>query len=282
MSLSPYADLGWRVDRYNGSFARNCCTKIAGRQGTVLGTVGGQQLNSWRETFQILSNFDTVRWPNGRRRRFAKGRPRSQNGPEIHDFRPVFCWELGWRWVPDDARRTAFVHTAGHTAADANVCLLGTRRDTSPVTTRITRSSGRSAAWASRTSRRPARHPRGLTYHLVPSPPSPASAPSSRTSSSAIPRRHRAGEFCEGTTAVVAAIPRNAPCFGGFDRRRWGVGGRLSTGSCCDGRRMTERVAHRPSYTRHRLLVSPRPADCSRGSSSRRRRSSRRGTPSRA
>jgi hypothetical protein len=118
------------------------------------------------------------------------------------------------------------------------------------------------------------------TYNLVPSPPSPASAPSSRTSP-AIPRRHRAGDFCEGTTAV-AAIPRNAPCFGGFDRRRWGVGGRLSTGSCCDGLRITERVAHRPSYTRHRLLVSPRPADCSRGASSRRRRSSRRGTPSRA
>jgi hypothetical protein len=49
VSLSPYADPAWRVDRYNGPFARNCCTNIAGRQGTVLGTVGGQQLNSWRE-----------------------------------------------------------------------------------------------------------------------------------------------------------------------------------------------------------------------------------------
>lgn len=65
MSLSPYADPGWRIDRYNGSFARNCCTNIAGRQGTVLGTVGGQQLNIWREILQILSNFNAVRWPRG-------------------------------------------------------------------------------------------------------------------------------------------------------------------------------------------------------------------------
>ena len=65
MSLSPYTDLGWRVDRYNGSFASSRCTDIAGRQGTVLGTVGGQQLSSWREIFKILSNFDTVRWPRG-------------------------------------------------------------------------------------------------------------------------------------------------------------------------------------------------------------------------
>jgi hypothetical protein len=28
------------------------------------------------------------------KRRFAKGRPRSQNGPEIDDFRPVFYLEL--------------------------------------------------------------------------------------------------------------------------------------------------------------------------------------------
>jgi hypothetical protein len=42
----PSPDPGWRVDRYNGSFARNCCTNIAGPQGTVLGTL---QLNSWRD-----------------------------------------------------------------------------------------------------------------------------------------------------------------------------------------------------------------------------------------
>src|SRR5205823_13279455 len=30
---------------------------------------------------------------------------------------------------PEDSCRTPFGHTAGHTAADANVCLLGTRRD---------------------------------------------------------------------------------------------------------------------------------------------------------
>ena len=61
MSLSPYADAGWRVDRYNGSFAANCCANIVGRQGTV----GGQQLNSWREIPKTLSNFDMVRWPRG-------------------------------------------------------------------------------------------------------------------------------------------------------------------------------------------------------------------------
>ena len=65
VTWSPDADLGWRVDRYNGSFARTCCTNITGRQGTVLGTVGGQQLDSWREILKLLSNFDMVRWPRG-------------------------------------------------------------------------------------------------------------------------------------------------------------------------------------------------------------------------
>jgi hypothetical protein len=42
------------------------------RLGTVLGTVGREQLNSWREVLKFLSNFDTVRWLSGRKRRFAK------------------------------------------------------------------------------------------------------------------------------------------------------------------------------------------------------------------
>jgi hypothetical protein len=39
----------------------------------------------------------------------------SQNGPENDDFRPVFYCSLGWRWLPDDGRRTPFGHTLGHT-----------------------------------------------------------------------------------------------------------------------------------------------------------------------
>jgi len=66
-------------------------------------------------------------WPSGRRRRFAKGYRRSQNGPEIDDFRPVFYWDLGWRWLRNDGSWTTFGHTPGHTKADANVCLVGTR-----------------------------------------------------------------------------------------------------------------------------------------------------------
>jgi hypothetical protein len=42
-------------------------------------------------------------------------------------FLPVFAYELGWRWLSNDGSGTAFGHTAGHTAADANVCLLSTR-----------------------------------------------------------------------------------------------------------------------------------------------------------
>ena len=50
-----------------------------------------------------------------------------QNGPEIDDFRPVFYWNVGWRWLPTDRSRTAFGHTGGHTRDDANVCLSSTR-----------------------------------------------------------------------------------------------------------------------------------------------------------
>jgi uncharacterized DUF497 family protein len=55
-----------------------------------------------------------------------KGCQESQNGPEIHDFRPVFYWFRGWRWLADGPVRTAFGHTLGHTPADANVCLVST------------------------------------------------------------------------------------------------------------------------------------------------------------
>jgi hypothetical protein len=58
-------DSGWEVDRYNGTFAIVVRTAIANRLGTILGTVGGQQLSNWREILKFLSNFDTVRWPRG-------------------------------------------------------------------------------------------------------------------------------------------------------------------------------------------------------------------------
>ena len=48
--------------------------------------------------------------------------PEVQNGPEIHDFRPVFYGFVGWRWLPFDGPRTEF----GHSGPDANVCLLST------------------------------------------------------------------------------------------------------------------------------------------------------------
>ena len=48
-------------------------------------------------------------------------------GRESQGFRPVFAYELGWRWLPDDGHRTPFGHTSGHTGNDANVCLGGTR-----------------------------------------------------------------------------------------------------------------------------------------------------------
>ena len=65
MSVWPWADSGWRVDRYNGTFARALRTAIVNRLGTVLGTVGGQQLSNWSETLKFLSNFNAVRWPRG-------------------------------------------------------------------------------------------------------------------------------------------------------------------------------------------------------------------------
>ena len=44
----------------------------------------------------------------------------------IHDFRPVFHWFLGWRWLATDRFQTSFGHTLGH-LADANVRLISTR-----------------------------------------------------------------------------------------------------------------------------------------------------------
>ena len=73
------------------------------------------------------------------------------------DFRPVFYWQRGWRWRPDDGSRTAFGHTLGHTPADHNVCLMGKRlcpassEGLRPGTTRRTRSSS-GAQHGSRTS----------------------------------------------------------------------------------------------------------------------------------
>ena len=63
------------------------------------------------------------------RRRFAKASQESRNGPEIDDFRPVFYWNVGWRWLPNDGSWAAFGHTGGHTGRDANVCLSSTRCD---------------------------------------------------------------------------------------------------------------------------------------------------------
>src|SRR5262245_18931705 len=59
----------------------------------------------------------------------SKGCQKSENGPEIHDFRPVFIGFRSWAWLPDDRSWTSFGHTPGHTAPDATVCLAGTRRD---------------------------------------------------------------------------------------------------------------------------------------------------------
>jgi hypothetical protein len=58
-------DLGWRVDRYNGTFATGRCTGLADGLGTVLGTVGALQPSNWREILKIVSNFNAVRWPRG-------------------------------------------------------------------------------------------------------------------------------------------------------------------------------------------------------------------------
>src|SRR4029453_8883249 len=59
-------------------------------------------------------------------RRFAKAARDYRTGRKLNDFRPVFYWFLGWRWLPDDGRWTAF----GHSRADSNVCLMGTHRAT--------------------------------------------------------------------------------------------------------------------------------------------------------
>jgi hypothetical protein len=42
---SCWTDVGWRLDRYNGTFATGRCTGLADRLGTVFGTVGVQQLS---------------------------------------------------------------------------------------------------------------------------------------------------------------------------------------------------------------------------------------------
>ena len=65
MSSWLSTDFGWRLDRYNGTFATGRCTGLADRLGTVLGTVGALQLSNWRETLKIVSNFNAVRWPSG-------------------------------------------------------------------------------------------------------------------------------------------------------------------------------------------------------------------------
>ena len=64
-------------------------------------------------------------WPKAA---VCQGCQESQNGPEIYDFRPVFYWDLGWRWLRNDGSWTALGHTGGHTGAGATVCLVGTRR----------------------------------------------------------------------------------------------------------------------------------------------------------
>ena len=51
---------------------------------------------------------EVAEWPK------AAVRRRSQNGPEIDDFRPVFHWWLGCRWLLRDGRWTEFGHTRGH------------------------------------------------------------------------------------------------------------------------------------------------------------------------
>jgi hypothetical protein len=50
VSSLRHTDSGWRVDRYNGSFA-SARTSIAGR----LGTVGSLQLDNWREILRSLA-----------------------------------------------------------------------------------------------------------------------------------------------------------------------------------------------------------------------------------
>jgi hypothetical protein len=60
------------------------------------------------------------------RRRFAKAAGSHRTGLKS-SIRPDFYWDLGWRWLLIDDHRTAFGHTGGHTGADANVCLSGTR-----------------------------------------------------------------------------------------------------------------------------------------------------------
>jgi hypothetical protein len=60
-----WTDFGWRLDRYNGTFAMGRRTGFADRLGTVLGTVGVLQLSNWREILKIVSNFNAVRWPRG-------------------------------------------------------------------------------------------------------------------------------------------------------------------------------------------------------------------------
>ena len=65
MRLSLYADPAWRVDRYNGRSREASARGIADRLGTVLGTVGRQQLSNWSDKLKFLSNFYAVRWPRG-------------------------------------------------------------------------------------------------------------------------------------------------------------------------------------------------------------------------
>ena len=83
---------------------------------------------------------EVAEWPKAA---VCYGCRESQNGPEIEDFRPVFYLEPGWRWVANDGSWAAFGHTAGHTRADANVCLMSTRC-VPAITSTQRKSSGRS------------------------------------------------------------------------------------------------------------------------------------------
>ena len=90
--------------------------------GTVLGTAGFPQL----EASRILRVLVAVRWPSGRRRRFAKVTPDPRTGLKSVISGPFFIASLVavgyWRMVV--GRRSG---TLLGTLDAANVCLLGTQ-----------------------------------------------------------------------------------------------------------------------------------------------------------
>ena len=94
--------------------------------GTLPGTMGRQR-RARKPRFRIYLAFscgEVAEWPKAA---VCQGCQESENGPEIDDFRPVFYWDVGWPWLPNDGPWTKFGHTGGHTGVDANVCLTGTR-----------------------------------------------------------------------------------------------------------------------------------------------------------